>query len=58
MRAMTAKPKAKPAKSRAAADAEQFDRFRQFAREHGADDDADAAEAKVEKIIRPAAERR
>lgn len=33
-------------------DKEQYERFRQFAREHEADDDPDAFDRRVRKIVR------
>jgi hypothetical protein len=37
--------------SRKIEDKAQFERFREFAREHGADDDLDASDRKFQKII-------
>lgn len=46
-----AKAESKPRK-RKTDDAEQHERFRRFAREHGADDDAEASEQSMREIIR------
>ena len=48
---MTAKAAPKTSKQIKAEAAEQFERFRQFAREHGADEDPEAADAAARKII-------
>jgi hypothetical protein len=49
---MTAKPKRRPSPKRQRADPDQVERFRQFAREHGADDGGDISDEAARKIIR------
>jgi hypothetical protein len=41
------------ARERKADDPAQYERFRKFAREHGADDDAEAFDQKFRKIVPP-----
>ena len=47
----TAERKAPP--SRKIEDKEQYERFREFAREHGADDDPETFDRKFRKIVTP-----
>jgi hypothetical protein len=46
-------PTAPKARKRKAEDPEQYERFREFAREHGADDDTDAFDRKFRRIVPP-----
>lgn len=45
----------KPSRKRKADDSEQYERFRQFAREHGADESPEAFERAFRKIVPPKA---
>jgi hypothetical protein len=49
----TRKTTPKPAPSRKVEDRAQYERFREFAREHEADDDPEAFDRKFRKIVPP-----
>jgi hypothetical protein len=43
----------KPLRKRKTSDKVQYERFREFAREHGADDDPEAFDQRFRKIVTP-----